>query len=92
MQIPPQLGPLCDLAGQIKFHFTIPSLCYCLHAVNVIVQATQLITRHRIAEPHQLDNLPLIGRILIDYRFQELAELLVELLVNIFPLDSVCNL
>ena len=51
----------------------------------------QLITRLRVAEPHRLGNLCLIGRILVDCKFQELAEELVELLVALLLLDNVCK-
>ena len=85
----PQLGPLCDLAGNSKFTSlpghpataTMRSMCP--------PQAIQLITRLRIAQPHQLGNLCLICRILMDCKFQELAELLVELLLAILLLDNV---
>ena len=74
---PPQLSPLRDLDDKSK----LTSVPIHSPAVNVILQEVQLITRLRIAEPQQLSNLRLIGRILIDCTLQELAELLVELLV-----------
>ena len=57
--------------------------------VKVFLDAIQLITRLRIAEPHQLSNLRLIGRILMDCTLQELAELFVELLAATLLLADV---
>ena len=68
------------------------SHCHCLRVDNVFLQASQVITRLRIAEPHELSSLRLVGRILLDWTLQELAELFVELLVATLLLDDVCKL
>ena len=78
------------LTSQISLHHPV-TLLLTSCGQRVPSSDIQLITRLQIAELYQVDNLCLIGRTLMDCKFQELAELLVELL-SIFLLDDVCKL
>merc|ERR1719329_1297739 len=63
-----------------------------LHAINVLLEADQLVTGLGSLVAEELGNLDAVGGILMDTELEALAELLVELLVIILLLDDTENL